>query len=77
MKKKVQVSIVIPIFNEEESIPQLVKEVIKTMRNYKESFEIVLVNDGSKDRSADVLERLSKNIQELKCILLRKNYGNQ
>jgi len=75
MKDKVKVSIVIPIFNEEESIPQLVQEVLMTMRNTKNSFEIVLVNDGSKDRSAEVLEDLSKHIPEITCVLLRKNYG--
>jgi len=75
MKDKVKVSIVIPIFNEEESIPQLVQEVLMTMRSTKNSFEIVLVNDGSKDRSAEVLEDLSKHIPEITCVLLRKNYG--
>ena len=75
MNKELQVSIVIPIFNEEESIPQLVEEILKTMRLSNYSFEIVLVNDGSKDRSAEVLENLSKHIPELTCILLRKNYG--
>ncbi len=75
MINKAKVSIVIPIFNEEESIPQLVQEVLKTMRNSDDSFEIVLVNDGSKDRSADVLKNLSKHIPELTCVLLRKNYG--
>ena len=49
MSKEVQVSIVIPIFNEEESIPQLVEEILITMRRSNYSFEIVLVNDGSKD----------------------------
>ena len=75
MKDKVKVSIVIPIFNEEESIPQLVQEVLMTMRSTEDSFEIVLVNDGSKDRSAEVLEDLSKHIPEITCVLLRKNYG--
>ncbi len=75
MKDKVKVSIVIPIFNEEESIPQLVQEILGTMRSTENSFEIVLVNDGSKDRSAQVLEDLSKHIPEIICVLLRKNYG--
>ncbi len=75
MSKEINVSIVIPIFNEEESIPQLVQEILLTMRSYNKSFEIILVNDGSKDRSAEVLENLSKDIPELTCILLRKNYG--
>ncbi len=75
MNNQISVSIVIPIFNEEESITQLVEEVLNAMRPTKENFEIVLVNDGSSDDSAEVLNRLSKRIPELICILLRKNYG--
>ena len=75
MVNKTNISIVIPIFNEEESIAKLVDEVLTAMRLYRESFEIIIVNDGSEDRSAEVLERLSKTIPELVCILLRKNYG--
>ena len=75
MSNQIDISIVIPIFNEAESIPQLVEEVLSSMRPTNESFEIVLVNDGSIDRSDEVLSRLSKRIPELTVVLLRKNYG--
>ncbi|WP_269621862.1 glycosyltransferase family 2 protein [Prochlorococcus marinus] len=75
MDNQIDISIVIPIFNEEESIQQLIKEVINTMRETNESFEVIVINDGSIDNSAEVLSRLSQNIPELTSILLRKNYG--
>jgi len=75
MPSNIEVSVVIPIYNEEDSLPQLVKEVLDVMRPNYEKFEVVLVNDGSTDKSADVLSRLSKEVPEILGILLRKNYG--
>ncbi len=75
MNNQIAISIVIPIYNEEESISQLVEEVLHVMRPLQEKFEIILINDGSSDGSAKVLSNLSKEIPELISILLRKNYG--
>ncbi|KGG14714.1 MULTISPECIES: glycosyltransferase family 2 protein [unclassified Prochlorococcus] len=75
MNNQVDISIVIPIYNEEESLPQLVKEVLIAMRTTNEKFEIILVNDGSNDNSSEVLSKLVKETSELICIFLRKNYG--
>ncbi len=75
MSEHIEVSIVIPIYNEEESLPYLVKEVLDAMHPNFEKFEVVLVNDGSTDKSSEVLEKLSEQHPELICIVLRKNYG--
>ncbi len=75
MNNQIAISIVIPIYNEEESISQLVEEVLHVMRPLQEKFEIILINDGSSDNTAKVLSNLSKEIPELTSILLRKNYG--
>ena len=75
MNSKLDISVVVPIFNEEESLPQLVQQIVDVMRKTGESFELVLVNDGSTDGSADVLKNLSNDFQELVGVLLRKNYG--
>ncbi len=75
MTSNIEVSVVIPVFNEEESLPQLVEEIMNAMRPKFKNFEVVLVNDGSTDKSALVLEKLSKEVPELICVLLRKNYG--
>ena len=75
MSNKINISIVIPLFNEEESISQLIQEVLAAMKQTKEKFEIIVVNDGSVDNTANVLAKLIKKVPELICIFLRKNYG--
>ena len=75
MELNVDLSVVIPIYNEEESLPELVDQLLGSLRPSDEKFEIVLVNDGSIDKSAQVLEKLSAEVPELVCVLLRKNYG--
>ncbi len=75
MSKNIDLSVVVPIYNEEESLPLLVQEIMKAMITNFKNFEVVLVNDGSTDKSEEVLEKISNNYPELKCIILRKNYG--
>ncbi len=75
MSAPLDLSVVVPLYNEEESLPHLVEQLLAALRPSGERFELVLVNDGSSDRTAEVLERLSKDIPELVGVLLRKNYG--
>ena len=66
------VSIVIPIYNESESVELLTKEILKVMNANKIYFELILVNDGSNDSTLQILNKLSLNIKELKVLNLRK-----
>jgi len=75
MNSNVALSIVVPIYNEEESLPFLVNQLLDILNPMNETFELVLVNDGSLDKSADVIRKLSFEIPELVGVLLRKNYG--
>ena len=75
MSAPLDLSVVVPLYNEEESLPHLVEQLLAALRPSVERFELVLVNDGSSDRTAEVLERLSQDIPELVGVLLRKNYG--
>ena len=75
MNFDVALSIVVPIYNEEESLPFLVDQLLDVLRPMEETFELVLVNDGSSDKSAEILEKLSFQVPELVGVLLRKNYG--
>jgi glycosyltransferase involved in cell wall biosynthesis len=68
-------SIVIPIYNEEESLPDLIRQLLDALRPGGERFELILVNDGSTDGTAAVLERQVRAVPELVAVLLRKNYG--
>ena len=69
------ISIIIPVFNESESIGYLLDEVLNVMCSNKLNFEIVVVNDGSQDSTSNVLDELTIKIKELTVISLRTNYG--
>ena len=69
------ISIIIPVFNECESIGNLLDEVISVMAAHKLNFELIVVNDGSKDDTYRVLQELTLKIKKLSVICLRKNYG--
>ena len=75
MNSNISISIVVPIYNEEESLPFLVNQLLDVLKPMKESFELVLVNDGSSDKSAEVIRGLSLQVPELVGVILRKNYG--
>ncbi len=75
MSLPLELSVVIPLYNEAESLPELVEQLLKVLRPMEESFELVLVNDGSTDSTSDVLESISKKTSEVVGVLLRKNYG--
>ena len=75
MKK---ISVVIPAHNEEGNIPliyQRVKDVFSTLENYR--FEIIFVNDGSRDDTQKVIEELAQNNDEVKYIEFSRNFGHQ
>ncbi len=68
-------SIVISLYNEEESLPELVQWIDRALapRNYE--YEIIMVDDGSRDRSWEVIEELSKTYPCIRAIGFRRNYG--
>ena len=75
MSAPLDLSVVVPLYNEEESLPHLVEQLLAALRPTGERFELVLVNDGSSDRTGAVLEELCETVPELVGVLLRKNYG--
>jgi glycosyltransferase involved in cell wall biosynthesis len=54
------ISVVVPLFNEEESLPELVEWIKKVMTQHQFSYEIIMIDDGSKDNSWQVIETLQK-----------------
>jgi glycosyltransferase involved in cell wall biosynthesis len=68
-------SVVIPVYNEEESLPHLIRLIGDTLSKCAYSYEIVCVDDGSSDGSAEALRRLSRSHPELRAVILRRNYG--
>ena len=69
------ISVVVPLFNEEESLPELAAWIEKVMAENKFSYEIVMVDDGSKDNSWQVIENLQIKNPNIKGIKFRRNYG--
>jgi glycosyltransferase involved in cell wall biosynthesis len=70
-----EVSIVIPIFNEEESIKQLIVRTIAILTDCNLSYEVICIDDGSQDKSSHILSELTQKFDNLKAIILRRNYG--
>jgi glycosyltransferase involved in cell wall biosynthesis len=72
----VKVSVVVPVYNEEENIERLVGELHQTLSaSYPDNFEVIFVDDGSHDRSLDRLLGLVKKIALFKVVKLRRNFG--
>ena len=69
------ISIVIPLFNEEESLPELCSWIKKVMNKNNYSYEVFLIDDGSKDSSWQVIEELSAKNSSIKGVKFRRNYG--
>jgi glycosyltransferase involved in cell wall biosynthesis len=68
-------SIVIPLYNEEESLPELHEWIVRVMNENNFSYEIIFIDDGSKDNSWKVIEGLSQKNSNVKAIKFRRNYG--
>ncbi|MEL6909651.1 MAG: glycosyltransferase family 2 protein [Cyanobacteria bacterium J06631_6] len=68
-------SIVVPIYNEAESIETLVQAIADAVIRTNLRYEIICVDDGSKDGSTDVLTKLARRRTDLKAVILRRNYG--
>jgi glycosyltransferase involved in cell wall biosynthesis len=69
------ISIVIPVYNEEESLPELCSWIERVMRENEFSYEVILVDDGSTDRSWDVALELRRSNPNIKGVRFQRNYG--
>lgn len=75
MSNKLDISVVVPLYNEEESLPELVQWIDRVARDNALSYEIIMVDDGSIDRSWDVVEQLSKQYDTIRGVSFLRNYG--
>jgi polyisoprenyl-phosphate glycosyltransferase len=71
------ISIVVPVFNEEESLRELHRRISIVMHHIHPSFELIFVDDGSTDRSLDIMLELSEKDENVKIIQLSRNFGHQ
>ena len=70
-----QISIILPIYNEEESIPHLLEELIPALEEIGQTFEVVCVDDGSRDNSFEELKKLRAQDERVRIVRFRRNFG--
>ena len=71
------ISIIVPCYNEKESIPYFVREINKVIDEMKVKFELIFVDDGSSDNSLELLKELSKEDKKVKYISFSRNFGKE
>lgn len=72
-----KISLIIPLFNEEKSLPFLIERLNKLIAGSDITFEIVLLDDGSSDATADICNQIALSDKNYHCIFLARNYGHQ
>lgn len=75
MSNKPTLSIVVPVYNEEDSVLPLFERIVNTCRPLGRPYELIFVDDGSRDRTFDILENMHWRDTRIKVIRFRKNYG--
>ena len=69
------ISVIVPLFNEDESLPELCAWIDKVMQKNNFTYEVLLIDDGSKDKSWEVVEQIAAENTNIKGIKFRRNYG--
>ena len=69
------ISVVIPLYNEDESLRELCDWIARVMNDNRFSYEVLLIDDGSRDKSWSVIEKISSENPNVKGIKFRRNYG--
>ena len=68
-------SVVVPVYNEKDNLPELIERCLAACRKTNRSFEIILVDDGSRDGSCDIIARAADLHREVTAVILNRNYG--
>lgn len=74
---KITYSIIAPIYNEKDNLPELHRRVTEVMNSTGETWELVLVDDGSTDGSTDILRNLAKTDSHIRPVIFARNFGHQ
>ncbi len=75
MYDRPEISVVVPVFQEEASIPTVIPRILSSLSNQRRSFELIAVNDGSRDRTGVLLDEIAASEPRLRIIHLARNYG--
>lgn len=74
---KIIYSIIVPVFNEKDNIPQLHRRVRQVMEKTRKSWELILVDDGSTDGSTEIIRELAKKNKHIRPVIFARNFGHQ
>ena len=74
---KPTISIIAPIFNESGNLPELYRRIEEVMEQATESWELILIDDGSTDDSADLIRKLARDDDRLRPVIFARNFGHQ
>jgi glycosyltransferase involved in cell wall biosynthesis len=75
MARQIDISVVIPLLNESDSLEELYQNITSVFSHYNRSYEIIFVDDGSTDGSSEIIEALAAKDRQVKGIQFRRNYG--
>lgn len=73
-------TVIVPCFNEEESLPLFYEEIVKVSKEFKKKkidFELLFINDGSNDKTVEILRKMSKKYERVKYISFSRNFGKE
>ncbi len=73
--KSVEISAVVPVYNEEESLPLLVPKLLEVLEGLRKSYEVIFVDDGSEDGSREILRGLAKKYPFIRILRFKRNRG--
>ncbi|MBI5726136.1 MAG: glycosyltransferase family 2 protein [Planctomycetes bacterium] len=74
-RRQVRYSVVVPFYNEETIVEKLYNRIVRVMKHVGASYEMIFVNDGSRDRTPEILERIALNDDRVLFVDLRRNFG--
>ncbi len=75
MNERIDISIVIPVFNEEENLPILIPQIAEVLRPLGKTYEMIFVDDGSTDRSRQLLKEMVSQYPQIRILGFKKNCG--
>ena len=74
---KETISIIVPCFNEQEALPVFYKTIIPILSNFETNYELVLVDDGSKDNTSKIMKNLAQENENVKYVIFSRNFGKE
>ena len=75
MKQEVEISVVVPVYNEEKNLPLLIPQLVEVLQPLEKSYEMIFVDDGSTDKSRKILKEMASQYPEIRMIGFKKNCG--